>query len=332
MPRLAEILAAIAGAILALIVAMALLAYGVQGRSIRALGLETYLWATDYARQGFTTPEGFKDYLAANQDESQDLPLFNEQIGPINRIVEVAGMTVHRWYTEHEDGPVLVYFHGGGFTNRPTLTQFLAIDAIAEELGAQAVMPYYPLAPAHHAQEAYTALTTFYAKLRSWVDGQRPIVFIGDSAGATIALSLTQQLRDAGKELPDALVLLSPWLDARLSHPDIAELQDKDPILYQPALAVKAQAWAGALPLDDPRISPALGTVHGLPPITLVTGTRELFYPDIEAFHQRLEREGIGHHYLVGQAMNHAYPVLPIPEAREAGEQILTWITEDLDQ
>ena len=49
------------------------------------------------------------------------------------------------------------------------------------------------------------------------------MTLMGDSSGGGISLALAQRLREDGYDQPGHVVLLSPWLDATLSNPEIAE-------------------------------------------------------------------------------------------------------------
>lgn len=100
-----------------------------------------------------------------------------------------------------------------------------------------------------------------------------------------------------------------------MDNPDISEYISKDPWLTVPWLKVCGRHWADPYDIYDYRVSPMFGDVSGLKNITVFTGTRELFYPDIVRFFQRLD--GTENELIVGEDMIHVFPVLPIPEAKE---------------
>ena len=132
------------------------------------------------------------------------------------------------------------------------------------------------------------------------------LVLMGDSAGGAIALALTQYLKKNSLPMPGRLILISPWLDARCDNPQIDELgiEAIDPMLTK-QFYLAAQYWADGLPLDDPLISPAYGPLDGLPPITLYTGTREIFWPDAVKFNEKAKRCGADVDYREWDGMNH---------------------------
>ena len=73
-----------------------------------------------------------------------------------------------------------------------------------------------------------------------------PEAVIGDSAGAALALLTVQRARDAGLPLPNAIVLISPWLDLSMRGESYARLADRD-IFSKPAqLRAMARSYLGA--------------------------------------------------------------------------------------
>lgn len=94
------------------------------------------------------------------------------------------------------------------------------------------------------------------------------IAIYGDSAGGAMTASTILNLRDQGKGMPAAAVFWSPNTD--LSSPDdsTVTLDPSDPILtYATLLVTGAKAYAGDVPLDDPRVSPLYADLSkGSPP------------------------------------------------------------------
>lgn len=74
-------------------------------------------------------------------------------------------------------------------------------------------------------------------------------------------------------------VLISPALDLAFDNPRIPEVQPDDPWLAVPGTRVFADAWASGLDVRDPTVSPMLGELAGLGPITLFIGTHDPLLP-----------------------------------------------------
>ena len=117
--------------------------------------------------------------------------------------------------------PVMLYFHGGGFTSGSLETHDSLCRQIALRSGACVLSVAYRLAPEHRfptaVDDCWAAVQWLRAEAASLgLDGQR-IGVAGDSAGGTLAAVCSLLARDAG--LPLALqVLITPGTAADASH------------------------------------------------------------------------------------------------------------------
>ena len=216
------------------------------------------------------------------------------------------------------------YVHGGGFVKPAAGTHWRFPTRLAEELDADVVFPCYPLAP------EFTVDDSFEGMLRAFVDvaDRSPggVVLAGDSAGGGYALALAQALRDAGGPRPERLVLLAPWVDLTGNAPGTIEAAERDPWLSFAHLPLYAAFWAGSddpAVLAGPRVSPGLGDLTGLPPTLMLCGTRDLLQPGCDALAQRSRAAGWELEYVVAPGMLHVYPLLPVPEARDAFDRVV---------
>jgi len=148
------------------------------------------------------------------------------------------------------------------------------------------------------------------------------IVLMGDSAGGGLVAALAEQFKEDGIRMPDELILLSPWVDMSMENEQIKEYEPRDPFLPMSQLVMCANYWKGDLDLHDRRLSPIYGDVKGIRNVTAFVGTCELFYPDVTKFFGMLD-EDPSNELIVGEEMNHVYPLLPIKEAEPAVEKII---------
>ena len=72
--------------------------------------------------------------------------------------------------------------------------------------------------------------------------------------------------------------------------------------------------------MRDYKVSPIYGDVRNITNVTVFAGTREIFYPDILKFFGGLDQQK--NRPIIGQDMNHVFPILPIPEAKKHCETI----------
>jgi acetyl esterase/lipase len=211
-----------------------------------------------------------------------------------------------------ESQATILYLHGGAYIEHASIVHYIFIESLMNEIAIKVIMPLYPKAPVHSISEVYPMMINLYDHIKN--ESILPFILMGDSAGASLALSVAQGVSEQPKEI----ISISPWLDIALSNPTIAEIEELDPMLNSNHLRVMGKAWAKDVPLTDPRVSPLFGPVAKLAPITLFVGTHELFLADVRLFYQRCIEEGKDIIYVEKEKMNHDYPLFPIKEGKEA--------------
>ena len=125
--------------------------------------------------------------------------------------------------------------------------------------------------------------------------------------------------------MPDRLILLSPWVDVSMDNEQIREYESVDPFLKVTPLRDCAEQWKGELDIHDWHVSPIYGDLKGLRNVTVFVGTAGIFYPDITKFFGMLDKDP-SNELIVGEEMNHVYPLFPIPEAKPAVDKIIRTI------
>lgn len=71
------------------------------------------------------------------------------------------------------------------------------------------------------------------------------------------------------------------------------------------------------------------GELTALPSIDLYVGTRDIFMPDCRQLHSRLSPDKVTYHEEPGAI--HIYPLLPVPEGRNARTSLLAHIANTLN-
>ena len=197
--------------------------------------------------------------------------------GATRSIERVGGITceVHRPVKGGIDH-TLMLIHGGGFcVGTPQMSRAWAA-ALSASFQATVVLPDYPLSPEAAFPEAADAVGAVWEVLAS----RGEVGLLGDSAGANLALGLAQKLVGT-PSAPGVLVLSSPWLDLSVDRSADATLAARDPMLSAKWLAACADAYAPDR-LDDPGVSPLLGSLAGLPPTLVIGGTEDVLSPDLD--------------------------------------------------
>lgn len=150
---------------------------------------------------------------------------------------------------------------------------------------------------------------------------EKKVILMGDSAGGGLSLALAEQIKLEGIRMPDELILLSPWVDATMENPDVEQYAEEDPWLSVPWLRVCGRRWAGDEDPHSYQASPINGDLEDLHHVTVFSGTKEVFYPDLMKFFDQIKQDSTNE-LIVGKDMMHVYPLMPIPEAKPACDVI----------
>lgn len=240
------------------------------------------------------------------------------------------GMPVYRLKAQQKRSDAcLVYFHGGSYIGQIVSAQWNLVMELARTSGSSAIVPICPVAP-HE-----TVLQTM-ARARAVIDaaigefGAENVSVMGDSSGGGVAVSAVQQMRDEGVPLPGQLILLAPWLDLTMTHPDQAKIQENDLMVRPDFLAAAGRVYAGDLPIDDWRVSPLNGSFAGMPPMYVFTGSHDVVATDSRELVSRVNAAGGQIEYVEARGMQHVYPIFPLlPEARRAKKRMAQLLATD---
>jgi acetyl esterase len=184
--------------------------------------------------------------------------------------------------------PVVVYFHGGGWT----VGSIASFDAVARELAAASralvVSVGYRLAPEHPfpvpVDEAVAAIRWLAANAQTLGGDGARLAVAGDSAGANLAAVAARRLRDEGGPPLKMQALVYPVCDAALDTASAAQFANG----FGFTAAAMRRYWelylAGA-DGADPDASPLrAGDLTGLPPAFVATAEADVLRDEGEAY------------------------------------------------
>ena len=172
-----------------------------------------------------------------------------------------------------EPGPVVMFFHGGGFVIGDLDTHHALCTEIAAELDLPLIAVHYRLAPEHpfpaapdDCEAAARWVAASPAVLGREVTGLIPL---GDSAGGNLAIVITQALMAAPAAVP--VVLQVPIYPLSDDKPDHGSMLDHG---EGRLLTKAAMDWFSASYAPEgghPRAYPIHGNHAAMPPTVLVT-------------------------------------------------------------
>jgi monoterpene epsilon-lactone hydrolase len=223
---------------------------------------------------------------------------------------------------ENAGSKQIIYLHGGAYVNSFASQQWNFMSRLVDALNCTVTAPNYPHAPEYCVHDVFAMLLPLYAEVAA-VSGSSNVTVMGDSSGGGISLALAQRLREEGREQPGNVILLSPWLDATLSNPEIAEFDKIDPFLGVEGLKYGGAVYARNTDPTCYLVSPVYGSLKGLAPVSLFIGTRDILLPDCRKLRDKAAAEGVRLNYREYEGMLHDWMLISLPESKQALKEIL---------
>jgi acetyl esterase len=208
--------------------------------------------------------------------------------------------------------PVLVYFHGGGWTIGDLDTHDVLCRQLAQASGAAVVSVDYRLGP----EQRFPAAVDDCVAATRWVRAQADTLALdasrlavgGDSAGGNLAAVVCLVLREAGEPLPAFQLLIYPATDMRAGAPSHTSngqgyLLTRDSIAYY-----RGHYLADAAQWTDWRASPLLAPDHrGLPPALVLTGGFDPLRDEGLQYANALSAAGVPAQYVCFERQIHGF-------------------------
>jgi len=212
----------------------------------------------------------------------------------------------------------VLYFHGGGYSFYPRSYAHL-IRQVTLGAKSRTFALDYRLAPDYRFPAQLEDAVNAYRWLLA--NGTQPenLVFIGDSAGANLALAALLALRDTKLPLPALAIALSPPTDFETRPADFVHEGSSDWINWQ--MLEQWRDWfCDAVQRSNPLVSPARADLRGLPPIYIQAGCAEILYDSIQSFADRARNQGADVVLDSWDYMNHDFQMFApyVPQSVEA--------------
>jgi acetyl esterase len=201
-----------------------------------------------------------------------------------------------RVYTPLGEGPfpVVVFYHGGGFTIGSLTSHDPVARRICAETEAIVVAVDYRLAPEHPfpaaVEDAFAALEWVAAKADELGGDPTRLAVCGDSAGGNLSAVVCLLARDAGGPAIRFQALIYPTTDARADYPSVRENGDS---IF---LSADSMQWFYEQYRSDKldwRASPILAEdLSNLPPALIITAEYDTLRDEGEAYGEALREAG----------------------------------------
>ena len=235
---------------------------------------------------------------------------------------------------------VILMIHGGGF--KIELNDFYR--RLAEKhnkmfCGATVINVDYGRFPEHQLPSQMHDVVKVYLHMLDEGVNNSDIVVIGDSAGATLAMTSSLWLRDNGYPMPNHIVCFSLWADATSSGDSRITNAYTDPFYgiakhkkIEDNLHLLRRISKYVLNVDrtDPYISPLFGSFENFPNVTLICGTAELDESDNDRVYEKLKAAGADAELHKFEGMCHCFQLFSfLPESKTAYNLVKSRIMEE---
>lgn len=224
------------------------------------------------------------------------------------------------------DGPVILYFHGGGYVFGSPRTHRAMLASLSQLTGLPACLPDYRKAPEHPFPAAAEDALAAYRALQGHPRG---VILGGDSAGGGLALALLHEILRRDLPKPLGCFLFSPLTDLTFSGESVHTNAAADVMLPASRSGEMVERYLSGHPPDTPLASPLFGEFTGAPPVWVTVGDTEILLDDSRRMADRLRAQGVDVTDTVEHDLPHVWPLFhnTLPEARATLAALAGWIT-----
>ncbi|OBI44528.1 alpha/beta hydrolase [Mycobacterium colombiense] len=198
-----------------------------------------------------------------------------------------------------EAAPLLVFYHGGGWSIGDLDTHDALCRLTCRDAGIHVLSIDYRLAPEHPApaaiEDAYAAFTWAYRHAAELGATPGRVAVGGDSAGGNLAAVVSQMARDEGAPAPALQWLIYPRTDFTAQNRSLT-LFSRGFLLTKRDIDWFESQYLRRSELDrtDPRVSPALAeSLTGLAPALIAVAGFDPLRDEGESYAEALRAAGV---------------------------------------
>lgn len=238
----------------------------------------------------------------------------------------------------------LVYIlHGGAYIVKLTNLYRASAKAYSDaSFGGDVALIDYRVSPEHKFPSALDDALEGWEYLLSQGYTPEKTVFVGDSAGGNLVLSLLLKMRDMGYKMPKSAVCMSPWTDMTLSGSSYIDNFKNDVMfggknevskeMVDDMLKYEIFSFVGDADRKNPYVSPLYGDFRNFPKTFFLVGSDEILLSDTLNIKAKMDEAGIETKLIIGEKMFHVWPLFGklFPEAKKDMSEILKYISDSL--
>lgn len=201
---------------------------------------------------------------------------------------------------------VLVFLHGGGFALGSSASHRKFAGHVAKACGATGFVADFRRAPENPYPAQLDDATAVFDALVNDGIAAADICFVGDSAGANIAIATTLRLH----RKPGLVMTISPWLDMENTGETLVTNDATDFLITREGLQGNIDRYlsGGASP-TDPLVNPLHADFTGFPPLYITAADIESLYADATRLHALADDAGVDVTFDVARGQQHVFPL-----------------------
>ncbi|WP_207841620.1 alpha/beta hydrolase [Williamsia soli] len=245
--------------------------------------------------------------------------------------VDMGGRRALKHVPQDAGDGVILNLHGGGLTMGSPESH----SRLAAHLAARSKMTVYNLDFRLAPEHPFPAGIDDSAAAYRWLIEQRVspdrIFLSGDSGGAALALATLIDLTREGTRLAGG-IFMSPWADFRLESGSYETNDESDVMCSRPMMIPLRENYCPSGDFENPRVSPALADLAGLPPLMIQASSIEVLLDDAKLIAERAGYAGVEVAFKEYDGVPHVFQLFAgnLPEADDALQSVADWATNVL--
>ncbi|MGK0249665.1 MAG: monoterpene epsilon-lactone hydrolase [Oleispira sp.] len=187
---------------------------------------------------------------------------------------------------------VILYLHGGAYCICSARTHRSLTANLAKHCHMDVYVPHYRLAPEHAFPAGIDDCIEAYQWLLKQGYSGHQITLAGDSAGSGLVMATTLKIMQQELPKPNALVLISPWVDKTL--PRKQNINDSiDSLLRWSNLEAGVAHYLQGHDTKDPLVSAVFADLTEFPPMLIQVGSEEILLGDARALNEKAKSDNV---------------------------------------
>jgi len=227
--------------------------------------------------------------------------------------------------SEKMKGDILLFLHGGGFTNGSAFSRRQLCSGIIKHARMDAFSVEYRQWPeAVHPAAINDCLDAYRWLIKKGYKNENIHVF-GESAGAMLTLTMILYLKDHGEPLPKNACVFSPVSGQGSVLESHITREERDPMIS----AQSVVPYFSQSDFSDPYVSPRYGDFKDFPKLSIHVGSEEVLFDDSVLITKLCREAGVDVTLRIWKEMFHVFPLFPCPETEEALKGISEFLKEE---